>query len=309
MQFVEREGGDARRPEPTAASFKIRCRLRCVSDRPAARARALLVADPDADPALVRSARAILAWGQVAVSQQSSTGDSQEYKQSLLKASIEDPEIDLVIVLRSERQPSREVQQAAMLCGEIGKPIHALVARGITPAVDVGEVHTGPGPRAVHSDPARHSALGSHPPTDLAPVLRPAQGSRPHLVSSNSQRTRGPRKRPSGFSGRPALSIASRMGEIEVRNHQSHMEARARTMATVSTLAFRISRGRRGHRRRGDGPGSRRASRPGGHERFRARYRTGRLADRRAPRSCGWGPWDTRTTSQSREPGRQSAGR
>ncbi len=112
-----------------------------MSDRPAARARALLVADPDADPALVRSARAILAWGQVAVSQQSSTGDSNEYKQSRLKASIEDPEIDLVIVLRSERQPSHEVQQAAMLCGEIGKPVHALVARGVAPAVHVGEVH------------------------------------------------------------------------------------------------------------------------------------------------------------------------
>jgi hypothetical protein len=28
-----------------------------------------------------------------------------------------------------------------MLCGEIGKPVHALVLRGVTPAVDVGEVH------------------------------------------------------------------------------------------------------------------------------------------------------------------------
>jgi len=89
----------------------------------------------------MRSTRAILAWGQVAVSQQSSTGDSQEHKRSLLKASIEDPEIDLVIVLRSEGEPSQEVRQAAMLCGEIGKPVHALVPRGVATGVDVGEVH------------------------------------------------------------------------------------------------------------------------------------------------------------------------
>jgi hypothetical protein len=101
------------------------------------RARALLVADPDTDPALVKFVQDLLANGGTGAEQFQTTGPNAYYEE-MMAATLED-HIDAVVVLRFEPTPSREVLTAVRLARAEGKPIQALVVPDISAAVDVDE--------------------------------------------------------------------------------------------------------------------------------------------------------------------------
>lgn len=97
------------------------------------KARALLVTDPSADRWLLDFARQIVGYGGTGVERQQDT--------ELMPEAIGTEQVDLVVVVRSERGPSREVLRAALLAREHGKPVHALVASGVQLGLEVDEVH------------------------------------------------------------------------------------------------------------------------------------------------------------------------
>jgi hypothetical protein len=112
-----------------------------MSEPPPLHTRVILVADPDADPAIISAVVAILVWAQVAVTRFSSAGDSLVYKQEMLRISIDDPQTDVVVVVRSEPQPSREAREGVATARQLRKPVHVVVARGISAGVEADETH------------------------------------------------------------------------------------------------------------------------------------------------------------------------
>jgi len=116
------------------------------------RARALLIADPDTDPALVELAQDLLATGGTTPEGFQTTGPPAHFEE-VVAATIEH-HIDAVVVLRSELSPSREVLAAVRLARAKGKPVQALVVEGITPGINVDELH------AIQADPNDQSWHG-----------------------------------------------------------------------------------------------------------------------------------------------------
>src|SRR5437879_27360 len=82
------------------------------------KAKAVLVADPDASPDLIRFAQTLLMDGGTGVRMQELDG---RYIRDIA---------DLVVVLCTQREPSSEVVTAVNLAREHGKPLHALVEAG-----------------------------------------------------------------------------------------------------------------------------------------------------------------------------------
>jgi hypothetical protein len=104
------------------------------------RARVLLIADPDADPALLRLAQDLLVTGGTGPEGFETTGP-QSHLEAQLAAHLGRVDIDGLVVLRTERHPCREVQTAVALARARGKPVHVLVVAGITPAIEADESH------------------------------------------------------------------------------------------------------------------------------------------------------------------------
>jgi len=104
------------------------------------RARALVIADPDADPALLRLAQDLLATGGTGPEGFETTGP-QPHLESQLAVTLDRDDINGLVVLRTERRPSREVQTAVALARARGKPVHALVVPGITTGIEASESH------------------------------------------------------------------------------------------------------------------------------------------------------------------------
>lgn len=101
------------------------------------KARAFLVSDPDANPDLIALAQDLLVTGGTGTGGLSTTG-GPEHLEANLSAHI--GLSDAVVLLRTERVPSREVLGAHLLAREAQKPVHALVAPGVTVGVTVDEV-------------------------------------------------------------------------------------------------------------------------------------------------------------------------
>src|ERR1700693_4322291 len=89
--------------------------------------------------------------------------------------------------------------------------------------------HGSAGAGSVHSHPARHSALDTDPPLDLARVLRTSQNPGANLAASSEAIGTRP-------AGRPTLLIAACLRDIEVRDPTPPRMEAANTMATASTL-------------------------------------------------------------------------
>jgi hypothetical protein len=105
------------------------------------RARAFLIADPDADPELISFVQDLLATGGTGVpSYQMHQGTQQVYEEQL-RVYIGLLQTDVVILLRTERQPSREVLTALRIARAAEKPVQALVMEGITAGIEVDELH------------------------------------------------------------------------------------------------------------------------------------------------------------------------
>lgn len=104
------------------------------------RARAFLVADPDTDPELIWFVQDLLATAGTGVPNYQHQGTQQVYEEQL-RAYIGMPQTDVVILLRTERQPSREVLTALRIAREAEKPVQALVKEGITAGIEVDEIH------------------------------------------------------------------------------------------------------------------------------------------------------------------------
>jgi hypothetical protein len=102
------------------------------------KARAFLVSDPDANPDLVALAEDLLVTGGTGAGGFSTTG-GPEHLEANLSAHI--GLSDAVVLLRTDRVPSREVLAAHQLAREAQKPVHALAAPGITVGVTVDEMH------------------------------------------------------------------------------------------------------------------------------------------------------------------------
>ena len=104
------------------------------------RARALFVTDPGTRADLARWALAFLHRG-------ASAGEYRPQSEDVVTAdahlstAMADPDVDLVVVLRSQPAPSHRVLEAIRACRLHTKPVHALVLRDITPAVEVDEAH------------------------------------------------------------------------------------------------------------------------------------------------------------------------
>ncbi|MFI5259840.1 MAG: hypothetical protein ACHQ01_09580 [Candidatus Limnocylindrales bacterium] len=107
-----------------------------MSDRPTRRVRALFVADPGSGAQLVSAAKAFLARGAGITEVQSSGGDLTP-----MEMAIADSENDLVVVLRSQSDPSHRVLTAISAARKHHKPIHVLFHRDVAPAVDADESH------------------------------------------------------------------------------------------------------------------------------------------------------------------------
>jgi hypothetical protein len=101
------------------------------------KARALLVADPDCPPDLLEFVRDLLVTGGTGAQAFSTTGPPAHLEDAmahLMEVS------DMVVLLRSEKQPSREVLTAARVAKDHEKPIQVLVVRGIrTEVMDAEE--------------------------------------------------------------------------------------------------------------------------------------------------------------------------
>lgn len=105
------------------------------------RARVLLVADPDTDHELIAFAQDLLVTGGTgAMNYQMHQSTEEDYAEQL-RTYIALPDVDAVILLRTERQPSREVLTALRIAREAKKPVQALVLEGITPGIEVDETH------------------------------------------------------------------------------------------------------------------------------------------------------------------------
>lgn len=103
------------------------------------KARALLVADPDCPPDLLEFVRDLLVTGGTGALSLESTG-SAEYYEELIERHITD-KVDLVVILRTEQTPSRQVRTAIRLAAAHRKAAHVLVVRGLPPKVDADEYH------------------------------------------------------------------------------------------------------------------------------------------------------------------------
>jgi hypothetical protein len=104
------------------------------------RARVLIIADPDANPALLRLAQDLLATGGTGSEGFETTGP-QSHLEGQLATHLDRSDIDGLVVLRTERKPSREVQTAVALARARGKPVHVLVVAGITSGIEATESH------------------------------------------------------------------------------------------------------------------------------------------------------------------------
>ena len=102
------------------------------------RAQAVLVVDPDADPAIVDFVQVLLADGGTGAARHEFVGPVAAGEE-IIGRHIQD-RADLVIVVRTERHPSREVTTAARLAREHGKPLLALVLPGLDAGVEAIEV-------------------------------------------------------------------------------------------------------------------------------------------------------------------------
>src|SRR5712691_8734176 len=109
-------------------------------------ARAVLVADPDCPPDLLEFARDLLVTGGTGAASFQSTGPQRSYEE-ILALQIADNS-DLVVVLRTEPRPSREVLTAARLARSSRKPLHTLVQVGVESGVQADESH------AIEIDPS-----------------------------------------------------------------------------------------------------------------------------------------------------------
>jgi hypothetical protein len=103
------------------------------------KARALLVADPDCPPDLLDFARDLLVTGGTGPVTYSSTGTPAHYEE-MIERDIAD-QADLVIVLRTQPVPSREVLTAVRIAEANHRAVHVLVVRGLPPKVDADEYH------------------------------------------------------------------------------------------------------------------------------------------------------------------------
>lgn len=105
------------------------------------RARALVVADPDADPALIDKVSDVLVTAGVGThSVGLLVGDRVRWEHELLRPDIA-RSTDVVVILRTESAPSREVLIAAVAARDLKKPLHALHVPGIEVGVVVDEAH------------------------------------------------------------------------------------------------------------------------------------------------------------------------
>ncbi len=104
------------------------------------RARALFVTDPGTRADLTRWALAFLRRG-AAAAEYRAYPDDVGADEAQLTMAVADPEVDLVVVLRSQPGPSHRVLEAIRACRLHAKPVHSLVLRHITPAVEVDEAH------------------------------------------------------------------------------------------------------------------------------------------------------------------------
>ena len=116
------------------------------------RVRTWLCSDPDADPQLVEFVREILDEGLSDVSGLGSVQweNAEQYESDValyMDATGAPPEIAarvrsaVVVLLRTSPEPSREVVTTHRVARRLGKPVHLLIAPGITAGVDADEAH------------------------------------------------------------------------------------------------------------------------------------------------------------------------
>ncbi len=102
------------------------------------RARAQLVADVDADPRLVQSVTDLLVPAGVGVSRLQRLIMDESVWLSILGAKLE--AADVVVVLRTETGPTRDVLDAVTLATDLRRPIAVLHLPGLDPQLSAKDV-------------------------------------------------------------------------------------------------------------------------------------------------------------------------
>jgi hypothetical protein len=103
------------------------------------KAKALLVADPDCPPDQLAFVRDLLVTGGTGTGSHEFVGSVSVYEE-IIEREIAD-QADFVVVLRTERQPSREVKTAVRLADAHKKAVQVLTVRGLQPGVLADEYH------------------------------------------------------------------------------------------------------------------------------------------------------------------------